>query len=205
MMEAMKVSVTTPIATPKMVSDERSLFALTVATAIAADSFMSSKDMLNSKAPPSSVALLLAAPLKPRQQRTYQEHVGHGQGFDVPVSFVQVGAQEFVAPLVREKLLVATVGPVRAVYVVPDFVVEHFAYKERPHERQHPQLVVRAAPENVVYDERDLTRAVEAIAGRAPHLLPAPARPALAHGARDLRVGQRDNAEPLQVFLRHVF
>src|ERR1044072_3173949 len=119
MMETMKVSVTTPIATPKMVSDERSLFALTVATAIAADSFMSSKDMLNSKAPPSSVALLLAAPLKPRQQRTYQEHVGHGQGFDVPVSFVQVGAQEFVAPLVREKLLVATVGPGGAGVVPP--------------------------------------------------------------------------------------
>jgi ABC-type nitrate/sulfonate/bicarbonate transport system permease component len=39
----MKVSVTTPIATPKIVSAERSLFALTVATAIAADSLMSSK------------------------------------------------------------------------------------------------------------------------------------------------------------------
>src|SRR5947199_5564552 len=43
MIETMKVSVTTPIATPKIVSDERNLFALTVATAIAADSLMSSK------------------------------------------------------------------------------------------------------------------------------------------------------------------
>src|SRR4051794_33067114 len=45
MIETMKVSVTTPIATPKIVRDERSLFALTVATAIAADSLMSSKDI----------------------------------------------------------------------------------------------------------------------------------------------------------------
>jgi hypothetical protein len=45
MMETMKVSVTTPIATPKIVSAERSLFALTVAIAIAADSLMSSKDI----------------------------------------------------------------------------------------------------------------------------------------------------------------
>src|SRR5215213_7498368 len=59
MMETMKVSVTTPIATPSMVSDERSLFALTVARAIAADSLMSSKDMLTSKARPSPAALSL--------------------------------------------------------------------------------------------------------------------------------------------------
>src|SRR3712207_840862 len=45
MIETMKVSVTTPIATPRIVSAERSLFALTVATAIAADSLMSSNDI----------------------------------------------------------------------------------------------------------------------------------------------------------------
>src|ERR1051325_5904322 len=44
--ETMKVSVTTPMATPRMVSADRSLFALTVETAIAADSFMSSKLIL---------------------------------------------------------------------------------------------------------------------------------------------------------------
>jgi hypothetical protein len=48
MIETMKVSVTTPIATPRIVSDERSLFALTVETAIAADSLISSKLMADS-------------------------------------------------------------------------------------------------------------------------------------------------------------
>jgi hypothetical protein len=45
MIDTMKTSVTTPMATPRIVKDERSLFARTVSTAMAADSLMSSKDI----------------------------------------------------------------------------------------------------------------------------------------------------------------
>jgi hypothetical protein len=42
-METMKITVTTPTLTPKIVNDERNLFARSVSKAIKADSFTSSK------------------------------------------------------------------------------------------------------------------------------------------------------------------
>src|SRR5438445_5384178 len=59
-METMNINVMTPTLTPKIVSDERSLFAHTVSTAISADSLMSSNFIADCPLPLADLLLPLS-------------------------------------------------------------------------------------------------------------------------------------------------
>src|SRR5436190_4326275 len=74
MIETMKITVTTPTLTPRMVNDERSLLARNVSSAMSEDSFMSSNRMGNFRFQISDCRLKIAD-LVPRNPEVFKSAI----------------------------------------------------------------------------------------------------------------------------------